>query len=288
MRISIVTNAFNQGKFLRRCLTSVLERNAVDLEYIVVDPGSTDQTAEILAEYEAQGDPRLKILREPDKGPADGLNKGFAHATGDWFIYLNADDFFLPHALDRGAAAIKSHPKADCIYGDGYLTDINGIPTRRVISTPITAERFVWGRALVLQQSTFYKADSFRDLGGFNVENRTSWDAEILVDMSLKGMNLVHVPELWSAFVIHGDSITGSQRHAAESKKNHERIFKRVVGRSRTDADLNRIKSLRSLDRFLMPRVTLSRLQDKFIKRSLPHITDGLPALDTTSKGLTS
>jgi glycosyltransferase involved in cell wall biosynthesis len=288
MKISVVTNAFNQGQFLRRCLSSVLERNSVDLEYIVVDPGSTDQTSEILAEYEAKGDHRLKVLREPDNGPADGLNKGFAHATGDWFIYLNADDFFLPHALERGVVAIKAHPNADCIYGDGYLTDINGTPTRRVVSTPISAERFVWGRALVLQQSTFYKADSFRALGGFNVENRTSWDAEILVDMSLKNMKLVHVPEYWSAFVIHGDSITGSQRHAAESKKNHERIFEKVVGRPRTQADLKRVKSLRSVDRFLMPRVTLSRLQDKFMKKSLPKITDGLPGLDTDTKGPTT
>lgn len=285
MKISVVTNAFNQGKFLRRCLESVLEHNSVDLEYIVVDPGSTDQTAEILAEYEARCDPRLKILREPDEGPADGLNKGFKHATGDWFIYLNADDFFLPHALDQGMTAIKSHPDADCIYGDGYMTNIDGVPTRRIISTPISAERFVWGRALVLQQSTFYKADSFRALGGFNVDNRTSWDAEILVDMSLKGMKFIHIPQYWSAFVIHGDSITGSQRHAAESKRNHERIFEKVVGRPRTEADLKRIKRLRILDRFFMPRVTVSRMHDELMKSSLPKIAEGLPGLDPVSVG---
>ena len=95
MKISIVTNAYNQGEFLRRCLTSVLESNDTNLEYIVVDPGSTDQTSQILSDFESKGDPRLKVIREPDDGPADGLNKGFSHATGDWLIYLNADDFFL-------------------------------------------------------------------------------------------------------------------------------------------------------------------------------------------------
>lgn len=279
-KISIVTNAFNQGRFLRRCMASILDSTDMDLEYIVVDPGSTDQTADILAEYEARGDKRLKVLREPDDGPADGLNKGFAEATGDWFIYLNADDFFLPGALTRGAEAIRANPDADCIYGDGYLTDINGTPTRRVISTDFSAKKFVWGRALVLQQSTFYKAESFRAVGGFNVDNHTSWDAEILVDFSLAGMKFVHVAEYWSAFVIHGDSITGSQRQAALSKVNHERMFEKVIGRTRTEADMKTIRSLRLRDRFLNPRVTLSRLQDELFTSSLPKITEGLPALE--------
>ena len=280
MKLSIVTNAFNQGRFLRRCMASVLEHKDVDLEYIIVDPGSTDQTAEILTDYEEMGDSRLKILRGRDDGPADGLNKGFASASGDWFIYLNADDFFLPHALNRGVAAISDHPGADCVYGDGYITDIYGNPKRRVLSTPFTAHRFVWGRALVLQQSTFYKAESFRKIGGFNVENKTSWDAEILISMSLAGMNLVHVSEFWSAFVIHSDSITGSQRHAEESKRNHDRMFQMVTGHKKTKHDFRRIKKLQMCDRILNPARTIRTIQDRLELVPLPNIFKGLPPLD--------
>ena len=174
MKFSIVTNAYNQGRFLRRCMESILRQSYQDIQYIVVEPGSTDETPEILSEYEAKNDPRLVIIREKDEGPADGLNKGFSQATGDWFAYMNADDFFLEGALEQAASAIEANPETDCIFGDGYLTDAIGQPSRRVISTDFDARSFVWGRALVLQQSTFWKAESFRQVGGFNIDNRTS------------------------------------------------------------------------------------------------------------------
>jgi glycosyltransferase involved in cell wall biosynthesis len=281
MKISIVTNAFNQGRFLRRCMESVLTQEGVDIEYVVIDPGSTDSTPEILAEYEARGDDRIRIVREPDDGPADGLNKGFAMATGDWFIYLNADDFFLLGGLKAGAEAISKYPDADCIYGDGYLTDMQGIPLHRVITVrQFTAKRFVYHRALVLQQSTFYKAESFRAVGGFNIENRTCWDAELLVDMSLAGMKFVHVPGMWSAFAIYPDSITGSQRHAIEDRRNHERIFRKVMGRDRTPADLKVSKRLHLLDLAIRPGRTVPRLVDQFLPQHLPRIADCLPKIE--------
>src|SRR5690606_32680838 len=126
MKFSIVTNAYNQGKFLRRALESVLRGGYSNLEYIVIDPGSTDETPEILREYESRHDHRLTIISERDNGPADGLNKGFERATGDWFCYLNADDFYLPGGLVQAAAAISAYPEADCLYGDGYITDAFG------------------------------------------------------------------------------------------------------------------------------------------------------------------
>lgn len=272
MKFSIVTNAYNQGKFLRRCMESVLRQAHQDIQYIVVDPGSTDETPEVLAEYEARKDPRLVIQREKDDGPADGLNKGFAQATGDWFAYMNADDFFLEGALENAAAAIAADPEADCIFGDGYLTDADARPTRRVISTDFDAKSFVRGRAVVLQQSTFWKAESFRQVGGFNVDNRTSWDAEILVDMSLAEMKLKHVPGLWSAFVIHPESITGSQRHASLSRLNHERMFKKVFGRERTASDLKINRLYKRLDLLLKPQVSVPKIVDKLNPKGLPQL----------------
>lgn len=280
MKISIVTNAFNQGKFLRRCMESVLRQTGAEIEYIVIDPGSTDCTAAILEEYEVRNDPRLVIIREPDTGPGDGLNKGFERATGDWFIYINADDFFLPGVFEQAATALATHPDADCLYGDGYITDAEGRAVRRVYSTNFSLDQTVLGYTEILQQSTFYRADSYRKVGGFNVANRTSWDWEILVDMALAGMKLAHVPGFWSAFAIYGESITGSQRHAAESKRNHERIFKKVKGRDRTDADLAMIKKRVRLFRLSNPKITLARVMDAKMPQRLPVLTDGLPPLE--------
>jgi len=123
------------------------------------------------------------------------------------------------------------------IYGDGYTANEEGRIIKRVISSKFSAKRFVYGAALVLQQSTFYRADAFRAVGGFNGQNKTSWDAELLLDMALKSMRLVHVPSYWSVFRIHSESITGSQRFADESRRTHERYFKTVMGREKTSLD---------------------------------------------------
>jgi len=88
MRVSIVTISYNQARFLEQAIRSVINQDYPDIEYIVVDPGSTDGSRGIIEKYQNRID---KIIFDPDEGPADGLNKGFAHATGDIFGFINAD-----------------------------------------------------------------------------------------------------------------------------------------------------------------------------------------------------
>ena len=100
-RVSIVTSAYNQGAFIKRTIDSVLAQNYPDLEHIVVDAMSTDETPEILRAY-----PHLKVVREKDSGQAEGINKGFRLATGQVWAYLNSDDTFEPGALHRAVREI--------------------------------------------------------------------------------------------------------------------------------------------------------------------------------------
>lgn len=237
IKFSIVTNALNQATYLAAAMSSVIAQDWPEVEYLVVDPGSTDNTAEIIRSFQQRYPGRIVHITEPDLGPADGLNKAFARATGDLFGYLNADDFYLPGCFRLAAEAAMRFPRAAAIYADGYKTNAEGKVMRRVVSTRFSARRFVYGSALVLQQSTFYRADAFRETGGFNVQNRTSWDAELLLQMSLRSMQLVHVPGYWSAFRVHPESITGSQRLAAESRSTHARYFRTVMGREKTSLD---------------------------------------------------
>ncbi|MGA7243126.1 MAG: glycosyltransferase family 2 protein [Terracidiphilus sp.] len=231
IKISIVTNAFNQGAYLATAMSSVLSQDWPDVEYLVVDPGSTDNTPEIIRAFQQEFPERIVHITGADSGPADGLNKAFARASGDLLGYLNADDFYLPGCFHAAVQAAKRSPEAAAIYADGYKANGEGKIVSRVVSTGFSARRFVFGGALVLQQSTFYRADAFRAIGGFNTRNRTSWDAELLLDMALRSMQLVHVPGYWSVFRIHAESITGSQRLAEESRLTHARYFKTVMGR---------------------------------------------------------
>lgn len=244
-------------------MSSVLAQDWPDVEYLVVDPGSTDHTPEIIRAFQQRYPGRIVHITEPDKGPADGLNKAFARATGEIFGYLNADDFYLPGCFRAAAGAAARNPKAAAIYGDGYKADGEGRIVRRIISSGFTARRFVYGGALVLQQSTFYRADAFRAVGGFNVENRTSWDAELLLDMSLQSMQLVHVRGYWSVFRIHAESITGSQRLAQQSRSTHARYFRTVVGREKTVFDRALAKLVLGYTLIAEPRSLALRIADR-------------------------
>lgn len=260
MKISIVTNAYNQGSYLAEAMESVLSQDWPDVEYIVIDPGSTDNTPEIIETFKQRYPNRIIHVQERDKGPADGLNRGFARATGELLSYLNADDIYLPGCFRAGAEAAMKHPEAAAIYADGYMADAQGRLIKRVVSTPFTAKRFVYGGVLVLQQSTFYRADAFKAVGGFNLENRTSWDAEILLDMAMRNMQLVHVPGYWSIFRIHGESITGSQRLAELSRQTHERYFQTVMGRPKTELDKLAAKAVQGWTTLMQPRAAVARV----------------------------
>lgn len=264
IKISIVTNAFNQGQYLASALSSVLTQNWPEVEYIVVDPGSTDETAEIIQKFQGEYPGRIIHISEPDNGPADGLNKAFERATGDLFGYLNADDLYLPGCFKAVVEAAERNQRAAAIYADGYKADAEGYPVRRVVSTSFSAKRFVYGGVLVLQQSTFYRADAFRAVGGFNPHNTTSWDAELLLEMAMKKMPLVHVPGYWSIFRIHGDSITGSQRLAEESRKTHARYFRTVIGRDKTALDKLAAKLVLGFTLLTEPRGLWARIGNRF------------------------
>ena len=244
-------------------MSSVLSQDWPDLEYLVVDPGSTDHTSEIIQSFQRRYPGRVIHIDQPDAGPSDGLNKGFARATGQLFGYLNADDFYLPGCLKKAVDAARMFPNAAAVYADGYTASGEGKILRRVISTRFTPRKFAYGGALVLQQSTFYRAENFREVGGFNVENRTSWDAEILLDMALQSMQLVHVPGFWSVFRIHSQSITGSQRLAEESRSTHARYFRKVMGRDRTSLDRLAAKFVMAYTLLSEPRSLAARIGDR-------------------------
>jgi glycosyltransferase involved in cell wall biosynthesis len=231
--LSIVTISFNQASFLERAIGSILGQG-VPLDYIVVDPGSTDGSRDIIARHRAQ---IATALLEPDKGPADGLNKGFARAKGDIFGYLNSDDFYLPGALATVLRAFERFPDVDVVTGHGYVVDAQGNAIRRFRSPPFSAVRFAYGHSYVLQQSTFFRRRAFERAGGFNIANRTSWDGELFLTMALGGAKIRVLPDYLSAFTIHPASITGSGATRDESRRNHDRYFEMVMGRRRAPRD---------------------------------------------------
>lgn len=233
MKISVVTISFNQAKFLRQCIDSVLNQGYSNFEYIVVDAGSTDGSREIIESYGA----RITKIFEKDAGPADGLNNGFRHATGDVLGFLNSDDELLPNALSRIMDFFNTNQRVDVVSGCGYFTNSEGDRLRRVVPSKLTTWLYVHGGVSVFQQGTFFRTPYFNKVGGFNIENSTCWDGELFLDMAIAGARFATIGDDLAHFRLHEGGITGSGRLAEKYRKDTARLFIKATGRERNSFD---------------------------------------------------
>lgn len=126
-KISIVTASFNQGHFIEETIQSVLGQNYSNLEYIIIDGGSTDNSVEVIKKYENQ---ITYWVSEPDNGQSDAINKGLKLATGDVVAWLNSDDIFLDGALLAMGKAFADNAGADIVYGDVVNFSPDGVKTK--------------------------------------------------------------------------------------------------------------------------------------------------------------
>jgi glycosyltransferase involved in cell wall biosynthesis len=209
-------------------MDSVLSQGFSDLEYIVVDPGSTDGSRELIRNY---ADKITHTIFEPDRGAADGLNKAFAIAEGDVFGFLNADDLFYPDALSRVADFFRDNPECDTAMGGGYVIDEKGRKLRHIDARDFTVRRYLHGGASWMQQSTFFRRNIYVRSPKFNVQNRTSWDGELFVNMLNSGARIGYLRADLSGFRIHQKSISGSGINLNAYKTDSMRIFQQVMGR---------------------------------------------------------
>jgi glycosyltransferase involved in cell wall biosynthesis len=207
----------------------VLIQKTAGVEYVVVDPGSTDGSRDILAHFASRMD---GMVLNPDRGPADGLNKGFAATTGEILGYINADDRLATGALEFVQKFFSDNPSADVLCGAIRIIDRYGRPSLRA-RTPdrFNLTRYAAGVCTVGQQATFFRRGAFEKAGGFNPENRITWDGELLVDMALTGARFLTTARILGDFRIYAESITGSNRHRERARREHERIAEKIRAR---------------------------------------------------------
>lgn len=227
MKISVVTISFNQAKFLRQCIESVLAQNYSNLEYIIVDAGSTDGSREIISSF---GDVIIKIF-EADDGPADGLNKGFSRATGDIFYFINADDFLLDDSFRTAIQLFEKYPRIDVLLAGGIGIDENNVRFKRFFPSKISPQAYVNGAVTFFQQGMFFRSTAYKSVHGFNPLNKTCWDGELLLQFMCKGFRFRRIMTQLGAFRVHPESITGSNRLAKELGMDRQRLFEMVYGK---------------------------------------------------------
>lgn len=226
-RLSIVTISYNQKEFLHECIESILSQLHEADQYIVVDPGSTDGSRELVSSY---GDSIVQVF-EQDRGPADGLNHGFSVASNEFLYFLNADDVLIDGALNLMREAIIRHRSTDVFCFGGYLVDRRLEHLRPMRCFGFTARRMMNCSTTVFQQGVVLKKAHFDLVGGFNANNNTCWDAELFFRLSLAGCSFRDMPEMISLFRLHENSITGSAQNFVENRRNKDRLFFELFSR---------------------------------------------------------
>lgn len=204
-RITVVTPSFNQALYLEATIRSVLDQNYPNLEYIVIDGGSTDGSTDILHRY---SDYLTYWVSEKDQGQTDAINKGMARATGELRAYLNSDDVYLPGALERVAHAYREDPEADLIHGDCRVIDENGRTTgrRRASITRFDEIVDIWGvwwkQRNFVQPEVFWTKRIADKVGPFRTELYMVMDYEYWTRVLRAGGRVVAVEEELAAFRI--------------------------------------------------------------------------------------
>ena len=176
-KISIVTPSLNQGQFIERTILSVLNQDYPNIEYIVMDGGSTDNTLKILKKYED----RLIWKSEPDKGQSDAINKGFRTITGEIIGWLNSDDVYRPGALFTIAKYFIAHPDVGMMYGDCNRIDINDNHIGFFKAEPFNLKRYLNGADIIPQQSTFFRKRVLDKAGCLDPSLHYAMDLDLFV-----------------------------------------------------------------------------------------------------------
>ena len=199
-KISIVTPSYNQGRFIEETIRSVLLQGYPNLEYIVVDGGSTDETVEILKKYDPWID---HWVSEPDDGQTHAINKGLRRATGDIHGWLNSDDFFVPGALRRVVKAFRSS-KCDALSGGRLLVD----EASNVTGWSIKPAFDPWkGGNTFPQDSTLWRSHVYNEIGYLDESYDFAMDFEFFLRLH-KQFGIRDTNHLVGAFRCYSESKT--------------------------------------------------------------------------------
>lgn len=212
--ISIVTPSFNQGNFIEDTIRSVLEQDYPNVEHIVIDGGSTDNTLEILHRY----DGRIRWLSEPDEGQADAINKGLQMANGQILAYLNSDDSYLPGALKIVAESFATHPEVGLVYGDCYAVDQQGQQYGLIKGRPFHVQRMIMRGEFVPQQAAFWSRRAMELVGVFDSSLHFCMDHDFFIRIGQR-FPALYIAQPLANFRFHADSKTVSreEKHWRES-----------------------------------------------------------------------
>lgn len=249
-KISIVTPSYNQGQFLEETIRSVLEQGYPNLEYIIIDGGSSDNSVEIIKKYEKH---LAYWVSEHDRGQSHAINKGFVHATGTLLGWLNSDDRLMPAALQMVAGMYMSHPDAGAFVGAGEFVDRRDKVLLRKEPQEVTlSSLYDWLDLFhFMQPSCFFTCAAWQDAGGLDESIHTAMDLDLWLKIARK-FRFERTNALLSRSIVHGKAKTTEYRYLADIDAAF--VIMRHGGQDQARRQIEKIAAKLALyDRWLSP-----------------------------------
>jgi glycosyltransferase involved in cell wall biosynthesis len=224
-RIGLVTPSYNQGKFIRATLESVLSQRYANLDYVIQDNESTDETTEILRDYQGQ----CRIFVEKDSGQADAIACGFEKVNADVLGWLNSDDLLLPGSLHTVGKFFDEHPHVDVVYGNRILTNEMGKDIGKWVAFPFKRKLnsyVCW----IPQETMFFRRSALKKAGGINKDFQLFMDWDVVARMASSGARVVYLNKFLGCLRVYREQKTQSPRWVSRGNAELEIIRQRELG----------------------------------------------------------
>ncbi len=234
--VSVITPAFNRAAFLDETILSVLDQDYENLEYLVLDDGSTDHTLKVIRKYEH----RLRWVTHENVGEARTVNRGFAMAKGDIVVVVNSDDPLLPGAVKRAVSAMKLHDDALAVYPDWIEIGPNSEVIREVRLPDYDLLNMLRTFNVGMGPGTFIRREAFDLVGVRDPQFRYAGDLEFWFRLAIRG-KLVHIPEVLATHRVHPESASVSDRGARMSNEL-VRLLQKVYADPHASAEIRKVR----------------------------------------------
>jgi len=217
--VSIITPSFNQGNYIKETIDSVITQDYYNIEYIVVDGGSTDNTINILKSYSS----RIKYISEKDNGQANAVNKGIEMSKGDIIGWLNSDDIYMPDTIRKIVNFFYNNPAYDIVYGNAYIIDETGNITGEYPTEPFDYNRLA-DRCYICQPTVFFKRHAIESNGYLDESLHLCLDYELWMRLA-KRYKFGYINDVLACSRMYAENKTLS-RHDEVYKEAHRILYK--------------------------------------------------------------
>jgi len=219
--VSIITPSYHQVHYLEQTIKSVLSQDYPQIEYIVIDGGSTDGSVDLIRRYESE---ISAWVSEPDRGQTDAINKGFSMANGEILAWLNSDDLYYAGAVSDAVEYLRKNPDAGMVYGDADYIDEEGHVVGRFPAAQTDLKRLRQGYVHIPQQAAFFRASLWKQVSPLDPSFYFAMDYDLWVRIASVAP-IHYIPKLWAAFRLHkgAKSVSEADRCWPEMLRVHKR-----------------------------------------------------------------